>query len=82
LKYFQKAKKNYDRGEKFKLYRDIESLKEYILIDSENIHAEVFRLNSSDHWEIEEYKSVMSEIIISAINVILPLAQIYEGVKI
>ncbi|HEY2723010.1 MAG TPA: Uma2 family endonuclease [Chitinophagaceae bacterium] len=24
---------NYDRGEKFKLYRDISSLKEYILID-------------------------------------------------
>lgn len=27
--------KNYDRGEKFKLYRDIPTLKEYILIDSE-----------------------------------------------
>ena len=30
--------KNYDRGEKFKLYRDIPSLKEYILADSESIH--------------------------------------------
>lgn len=49
IEVLSKAKKNYDRGEKFKLYRDIESLKEYILIDSENIHAEVFRLNSSGH---------------------------------
>lgn len=27
--------KNYDRGEKFKLYRDIFTLREYILVDSE-----------------------------------------------
>ncbi|MEP7317689.1 MAG: Uma2 family endonuclease [Panacibacter sp.] len=42
--------KNYDRGEKFKLYRDIPTLKEYILTDSESIHIEVFRLNESNHW--------------------------------
>lgn len=47
--------KNYDRGEKFKLYRDIPTLKEYILIDSQSIHIEVFRLNETHHWEPEEY---------------------------
>jgi Uma2 family endonuclease len=36
--------KNHDRGEKFKLYRDIPTLKEYILADSESIHIEIFRL--------------------------------------
>src|SRR6476660_8159255 len=35
--------KNYDRGEKFKLYRDIPSLKEYILVDSASVHIEAFR---------------------------------------
>src|SRR5215204_4519351 len=29
--------KNYDRGEKFRLYRDIPSLREYILLDTEAI---------------------------------------------
>lgn len=47
--------KNYDRGEKFKLYRDIPTLKEYILVDSESIHIEVFRINENNHWEQEEY---------------------------
>jgi len=37
--------KGYDRGDKFKLYRDIPTLKEYILVDSESINIEVFRLN-------------------------------------
>ncbi|MFT3700742.1 MAG: Uma2 family endonuclease [Agriterribacter sp.] len=43
--------KNYDRGEKFKLYRDIPTLKEYILVDSENVNVEIFRLNESSHWD-------------------------------
>ncbi len=48
--------KNYDRGEKFKLYRDIPTLKEYILIDSKSISVEAFRLNQNNHWELEEEK--------------------------
>ena len=35
IKVLSKSTKNYDRGEKFKLYRDIKTLKEYILVDSE-----------------------------------------------
>ena len=72
---------SYDRGEKFKLYRDIPTLKEYILADSESIHIEVFRLNESNHWELEEYNSINGHLAIKAINETLPLAEIYEGVK-
>jgi len=73
--------KNYDRGEKFKLYRDIPTLKEYILADSESIHIEVFRLNESNHWELEEYNTINGHLPIKAINEILHLSEIYEGVK-
>ena len=73
--------KNYDRGEKFKLYRDIPTLKEYILADSESIHIEVFRLNESNHWELEEYNTINDHLSIKAINETLPLFEIYEGVK-
>lgn len=38
--------RDYDRGGKFKLYRDIPTLKEYILVDSQNINVEAFRLNA------------------------------------
>ena len=73
--------KNYDRGEKFKLYRDITTLKEYILVDSESIHIEVFRLNEKNHWELEEYNDVNSDLLIKSINENLLIAEIYEGVK-
>jgi Uma2 family endonuclease len=74
--------KNYDRGEKFKLYRDIETLKEYILIDSQSLHIEVFRLNEHNHWELEEYNDANSYLEIKAINESIPIAEIYEDVKI
>ncbi len=71
--------KNYDRGEKFKLYRDIPTLKEYILIDSLSVNIEVFRLNGGNHWELEEYRQVAAELNIQTVKVALPVAEIYDG---
>lgn len=73
--------KNYDRGEKFMLYRDIPTLKEYILVDSESIHLEVFRLNDLHRWELEEYNSLQGNLHIKAINEIISVADIYESVR-
>ncbi|MBX2971321.1 MAG: Uma2 family endonuclease [Cyclobacteriaceae bacterium] len=73
--------KNYDRGEKFKLYRDIPSLKEYILIDTESISIEVFRLNATRHWELEEYNSADEQLAMPALNLSVPIREIYDGTK-
>lgn len=81
IEVLSKSTKNYDRGEKFKLYRDINTLKEYILVDSESMHIEVFRLNENNHWELEEYNSTDSFLEIKAINENILIAEIYEGVK-
>lgn len=77
-----KSTKNYDRGEKFKLYRDIPTLKEYILVDSETIHIEVFRLNENNHWELEEYDSLENFLFIKAIDEKIAVSEIYQGVNI
>ena len=74
--------KNYDRGEKFTLYRDIPTLKEYILVDTAAIRIEAFRINDRGHWELEEYKSVEGIFRIPSIDASLPVAEIYEGTKI
>ena len=82
IEVLSKSTKNYDRGEKFKLYRDILTLKEYILVDSETIHIEVFRLNENNHWELEEYDSIENFLFIKAIDEKIVLSEIYEGVNI
>ncbi len=73
--------KNYDRGEKFKLYRDIDTLKEYILVDSQSLHIEIFRLNASNHWELEEYNDGNNYLDIKAIGETILINEIYDGVK-
>jgi Uma2 family endonuclease len=73
--------KNYDRGEKFMLCRDIPTLKEYILIDSEHAHIEAFRLNAAHRWELEEYNSPEDQLYIKVINEVIAVAEIYDGVR-
>lgn len=72
---------NYDRGEKFKLYRDIPSLKEYILVETKSIHTEAFRINDKQHWELEEYRHLTNVLDMPAIGVTIPLADIYRRTK-
>lgn len=72
------ATRNYDRGTKFTLYRDIPSLKEYILVDSESIKIEAYYINQQQHWELQEYSSRENQLLIQTIHLSLPLTAIYE----
>ncbi len=68
--------KNYDRGTKFKFYRDIPSLKEYILVDSQTINFEVFSINDNQFWEGKEYTDVNDSLQIKTISFSIPLSDI------
>ncbi|MGJ7030836.1 Uma2 family endonuclease [Niabella hirudinis] len=81
IEILSRSTRNYDRGSKFKLYRDIPALKEYILIDSESINIEVFRVNASGHWELEEYKTQNETLLIKAVDITIAIHEIYEGTK-
>lgn len=73
--------RDYDRGQKFKLYRDIPSLKEYILIDSESVNVEIFFLNQHGNWELKEYKTIDDSFYLDSVQVKLELNEIYEGTR-
>lgn len=73
--------KEYDRGSKFKLYRDIQSLKEYILIDSETQLVEQYAFDAENsQWIFKEMKTEKENLKIYSIDFSLPLFTIYEGV--
>jgi Uma2 family endonuclease len=46
----------YDRGGKFSHYRRIKTLKEYVLIEAQQIGVECFRLNDKGIWELHPYE--------------------------
>jgi len=72
---------NYDRGGKWDLYREIESLKEYILIDSMSTHLVRYTKNNDSTWTLSEKKSKEQSFLIKTIDLQLSLADVYEGVQ-
>jgi len=68
-----------NRGANFKFYRDIPTLREYILVDSESVAVEAFRINEHNHWELEEYKKFEETVALPSIGVSLKMQEIYAG---
>ncbi|WP_013322152.1 Uma2 family endonuclease [Gloeothece verrucosa] len=69
----------FDRGKKFRSYRRLSSLKEYVLISTEQKMIEVFRLNEKGLWELETYGEE-DELQLTSINFSCPIALVYEDV--
>jgi Uma2 family endonuclease len=71
---------HYDRTSKFALYRSIDCLKDYVLVDSENILVEHFRRTDSHEWIFHEYQEITDTLYLSAIEESLSLKAIYEQI--
>lgn len=72
--------RNYDKGGKFTLYREIDSLQEYILIDSEQIMVEKFIRNPDNSWQLTEYKNIEQSFLITTVGIEMLLTDVYAGV--
>ena len=73
--------KDYDRGSKFKLYRDIQHLRDYILIDATgSVFVEHFSKIDGESWVLHDYKEISQAFTISSIEVTLHLRDIYDRV--
>ncbi len=73
--------RNYDRGEKFELYRSIPALRHYLLIEQAFRHVEHRRLRTDGSWVDEIKKSPDQIVHLSEVGIDLPVARIYEGVE-
>jgi Uma2 family endonuclease len=68
----------YDRGKKFEHYRHIDSLREYLLVASEGIGAELFTRQPDGHWLLTIADRLEDTMEIPSIDCRLTLADIYE----
>lgn len=71
---------NYDRGDKFSLYRDLPSLKEYILISSTKVLIEHHLKQADDEWKLTIYRKKEDSLIIHSINFTTTVGAFYENV--
>jgi len=82
IEVLSKSTKDYDRGSKFMLYRSINTLNEYITIDSLSISIEIYTRNSDNTWILSEFKQLHDSFVLSTIGLTLLLKDVYEDVKI
>ncbi len=75
-----KSTKDFDRGEKFTLYRTLPSFAEYILIAQDRHHAEHFVRQADGRWLLTDIDQTAEAISLVSIEGQLALAEIYDKV--
>jgi Uma2 family endonuclease len=76
-----KSTERYDRGKKFELYREIESLAAYVLVAQDEPHVEVFTRQPEKCWVLTEAKGLGESVDLPALGCRLAMADIYEHVS-
>ncbi len=70
----------YDRGKKFKLYRQSPSLIDYVLVNADEIEIDVFRKNDRGRWE--EISYVAGDLVeLESIDLNFGIDRAYRGIK-
>ncbi len=70
---------NYDRGLKFVLYREIPSLRDYLIFHWDALHVEHYTRQPNDSWLLQHYHGEEARILLPAIRSELTLASLYSG---
>jgi Uma2 family endonuclease len=74
------ATADYDRGSKFESYRQIASLREYVIIAQETCHAVCYVRQTAHTWLLSETRDLADTLYLPSIACRLPLAELYDRV--
>ena len=69
-----------DRGDKFNLYRLLDTFVEYLLVRQDRIEAELFTRESTQQWSSVTYNESSDVIALKSLNCTLTLEEVYGKV--
>ncbi len=75
------SNERYDRTTKFNFYRNLRSLKHYVLVTQEEPLVETFTRGPNGNWEYLDAVGMDTIVNLSAIDCQMPMTAIYEGVE-
>jgi Uma2 family endonuclease len=81
IEVLSKSTEDYDLGDKFKFYRSIPDLQEYLLIDQYDLEIQHYTKSDGGFWIYRAYESIDDAIALTSINTEITVATIYEGVS-
>ncbi|MEQ9621058.1 Uma2 family endonuclease [Coleofasciculus chthonoplastes] len=70
----------FDRGDKFADYQELESLREYVLINTKRQRVDCFRRNDEGLWVLQFYTPIQQEFKLESIGFTGELVALYEDV--
>lgn len=76
-----KSTERYDRGRKFDLYRELDSLREYVLVSQTEAQVERFLRQDDGNWLLTILKGPDAILEFASLDVSLTLSEIYEDVE-
>ncbi|MFW9261613.1 hypothetical protein A4S05_02075 [Nostoc sp. KVJ20] len=71
----------FDRGDKFNDYQTLDSLEEYVLVNSKHQRFETFRRNEQGLWVLQTYTPDNQVFELQSINLTASFADLYENVE-
>jgi Uma2 family endonuclease len=70
----------YNRGKKFWHYRQLNSLKEYILISQKSQNIEKYFISTNQQWTLAETDEKQTSVVIESIGCVLNIEDVYDKI--
>ncbi|HYT61806.1 MAG TPA: Uma2 family endonuclease [Haliangiales bacterium] len=71
----------YDRGKKFENYRQVPSLREYLLVSQKEPRIEQFIREPSGQWLLREAAGLESTLVLPSLEINVSLAEVFAGAE-
>jgi len=71
----------YDRGDKFALYRQIPSLREYLLVSQHQVAVDLYTRGEDGRWILTDFSDLNDSIHLASVDCTLDLAEVYDKVE-
>jgi Uma2 family endonuclease len=82
IEVFSHSTEAYDRGGKFALYRQIPSLREYLLTSQHQAQVDLYTGSDDDRWTLVEFTALTHSVPMGRVDCTLALAEVYGKVGI
>ena len=80
MEVLSKSTEGFDRGDKFKFYRSIPSLQEYLLVSSLQYSIDHFRRSENDLWVLQSYQDLDATLNLKSLDLEITVANIYSDI--
>jgi Uma2 family endonuclease len=81
IEVLSKSIEEYDRNDKFKYYRSVPDLHEYVLINQYELDIQQYTKTDGGFWIYRVYESLEETVKLASIDVEMTVAEIYEGIS-